>query len=94
MVKSALYELYNDYVVVFKSGSTSENQSQSSLSYEISQSEYVGDKNFKKPMFVLKEKFKKHKMETIVGGSTRSELDIYLSETIVEEEENFDVLRW
>jgi hypothetical protein len=33
-------------------------------------------------------------METGVGGSKRSELDIYLSEAIIEEEGNFDVLRW
>lgn len=67
VVKYALYELYNDYVTVFKSGSTSKNQSQFSLLVESSQSDSVGGQTIGKPMSVLKAKFKKHKMETGVG---------------------------
>ena len=42
----------------------------------------------------MKAKFKKHKIENGISGSKRFELDIYLTKAIVEEEGNFDALRW
>ena len=33
-------------------------------------------------------------MECGIGGSKKTELEIYLTEVIIEEEGNFDVLRW
>ena len=49
-----------------------------------------------KSMSVLKAKFKQHKLESGMGGSKKSELDSYLSESCVkmEEEEKFDILKW
>ena len=46
------------------------------------------------PMNSMKARFKKHKMESGMGGSKRSEIDIYLSEATVEDERSFDILRW
>lgn len=43
---------------------------------------------------MLKAKFKKQKEMFGIGGSKRSELDIYLSESTLEEEGPFDLLRW
>ena len=44
-------------------------------------------------MSVLKAKYKKHKLESGLGGCKQSELEMYLSETIVDED-GLDVLRW
>ena len=43
---------------------------------------------------LMKENFKKQKFDSGLGGSKRSELKIYLSEAIVEDERTFDILRW
>ena len=45
-------------------------------------------------MSLLKERFKKHKQECGSLGSKRTKLDIYLAETIVEDDGNFEILRW
>ena len=42
----------------------------------------------------MKAIFKKHKMESGMGGSKQFEIDIYLSEAIIEDEGYFDILRW
>ena len=42
----------------------------------------------------MKARFKKQKLELGIGGSKQTELDVYLSESIIEEEGSFDILRW
>ena len=49
---------------------------------------------FGKSTSLLKARFKKHKQELGIGGSKQSEIDIYLSESVLEEEGTFDILRW
>ena len=83
--------MYADYVTLYPTSNVSDRQSQGSLLVDSSQ--YMSDSNVK-PVSMLKAKFKRHKMETGSGGSNRSKLKIYLNEEIVEEEANFNVLRW
>ncbi|XP_019161398.1 PREDICTED: zinc finger BED domain-containing protein RICESLEEPER 2-like [Ipomoea nil] len=45
-----------------------------------------------KPQHFLKSQIKKQRLES--GGKKQTELDMYLSEGIVEEEESFDILGW
>ena len=47
-----------------------------------------------KQLLVLKAKFKKHKLKSRFGGSKQSELEMYLSEAIIEDDGFFYVLRW
>ena len=93
-VKYALYELYADYIVVYEFGNVAEIQSQSSHLVERTVSDPVGTNLIGKPKSVLKAKFKKHKMDIGLGGCKKTELETYLTEAIIEEEGNFDVLRW
>ena len=43
---------------------------------------------------MLKARFKQHKLKCDSGGSKRSDLDIYLYKSVIEEERNLDILRW
>ena len=45
-------------------------------------------------MSLLKARFKKHKMNLGFGGSKKTDLDIYLSETVIKDDGPFDILRW
>ena len=45
-------------------------------------------------MSLLKAIFNKHKMNLGFGGSKKIDLDIYLSETVIEDDGPFDILRW
>ena len=45
-------------------------------------------------MSLMKEKFKKQKFDSGLGGSKRFELEIYLSKAIVQDEGTFDILKW
>ncbi|XP_055961844.1 zinc finger BED domain-containing protein RICESLEEPER 2-like [Mercurialis annua] len=85
-VMDDLVELFNDYDVQYKkemavagqTGSSSETQGQ-----------------FSQANSVLKERFLQQMLETGgVGGSKKSELDIYLSEAVAPNDGNFDILRW
>ncbi|XP_031106503.1 zinc finger BED domain-containing protein RICESLEEPER 2-like [Ipomoea triloba] len=94
---TALHELFDDYAVSYsQSGSVSGSSSSSSSgsgsvgsSIETVQSASapVG-----KPQHWLKSQIKKQRMES--GGRKKTELEHYLSEAIVEEENSFDILRW
>ena len=84
-VKSALVELFDDYSASVKLAS------QSSLSIVVSE---LTSSEFRQSMNLLKARFKKKKLELGIGGSKQTELDIYLSESIIEEEGSFDILRW
>ena len=46
-----------------------------------------------KSMSLLKAKFKKHKIDSGLGGSKGSELEIYPSESILDENAKFDILK-
>ena len=35
-----------------------------------------------------------HKTTLGIGGSKKTELDIYISESVIEEDDSFDILRW
>ena len=85
-VRAALYELFDDYCASSKPPPHSVAQSgHSSVATE-------GD-NVKSGS-LLKAKFKKQKMELRQCGSKKSELYIYLSEAVIEEDGTFDILRW
>ena len=83
--KCSLYELFEDYVVMYKpdSNSVSNISSAAPLSQsESGASDFVCGKN----VSVLKARFKKQKLEEgLGGGSKKSELDLYLNEAALEE---------
>ncbi|XP_050214084.1 zinc finger BED domain-containing protein RICESLEEPER 2-like [Mercurialis annua] len=88
-VISDLHELFDDYMMVYTP--RTDFNSRSNFSVEtISQSSVVSSQ----PMSMLKAKFKQQKFETGLVGSKKSELELYLNEAIVEEEGDFDILRW
>ena len=43
---------------------------------------------------MLKERFKKYKSDIGLGGSKKFDMDLYLSESVIKEEGEFDILRW
>ncbi|KAG8644083.1 hypothetical protein MANES_11G097150v8 [Manihot esculenta] len=47
-----------------------------------------------KPKFFLKHHYKKQKLEESGGFDSKTELEVYLSEAIQEEKEDFDVMKW
>ncbi|XP_019150524.1 PREDICTED: zinc finger BED domain-containing protein DAYSLEEPER-like [Ipomoea nil] len=81
--------LFNDYTATYHVQSASR-------TVQSTQSEPVHSQtSVRKPQARMKSRLKKQRMET--GGSSKeTELQIYLSEKLVEDEENvdFDVLRW
>lgn len=88
-VKNNLYELFEDYVSVY--GQSVE----ASQSAPVGQFESVSASTISfKPVLVLKSRFKKHKVDTRYGGSKKSDLEIYLNESVLEEERDLDLLRW
>ncbi|XP_050212795.1 zinc finger BED domain-containing protein RICESLEEPER 2-like [Mercurialis annua] len=48
----------------------------------------------KKPESLTKARFKKHRKEKGTLANKKSELEIYLSESLIEDDDNFDVLKW
>ncbi|XP_050207715.1 zinc finger BED domain-containing protein RICESLEEPER 1-like [Mercurialis annua] len=79
-----LLELFNDYEFQHKKEKAI-GGGQTSLS-----SEHVG--GLSQANSVLKERYLQEIMET--GGTKKFELDLYLREAVVANEENFDILRW
>ncbi|XP_019191058.1 PREDICTED: zinc finger BED domain-containing protein RICESLEEPER 1-like [Ipomoea nil] len=90
-VQSSMVLLFNDYTATYHVNVQSASPTvQSTQSEPIHSQTSVG-----KPQARMKSQLKKQRMET--GGSSKeTELQIYLSEKLVEDEENvdFDVLRW
>ncbi|XP_019194886.1 PREDICTED: zinc finger BED domain-containing protein RICESLEEPER 2-like [Ipomoea nil] len=86
-VVAALAELFDDY-------STSASSTVSSVpSVPVSvQATSASSVSVGKPQHFLKSQIKKQRLES--GGKKQTELDMYLSEGIVEEEEYFDILGW
>ena len=87
LVKFSLFELFEDYKALYcnsvKAGS--ENQSQANFNATHSVKSTVVPSTGK-PKSVLKAKYKQHKMETGLGGSKQSELEMYLSKAIIKED--------
>ena len=91
-VKFAVYELFDDYVALYASTAPTNSATQTcTLS---ASSETVIAATCTSKVSMLKAEFKKQKEMFGIGGSKRSELDIYLSESTLEEEGPFDLLRW
>ncbi|XP_019172864.1 PREDICTED: zinc finger BED domain-containing protein RICESLEEPER 2-like [Ipomoea nil] len=90
-VQSSMVLMFNDYTATYHVQSASPTvQLQSTQSEPVHSQTSVG-----KPQARMKSQLKKQRMES--GGSSKeTELQIYLSEKLVEDEENvdFDVLRW
>ncbi|XP_055959959.1 zinc finger BED domain-containing protein RICESLEEPER 2-like [Mercurialis annua] len=82
-----LLALFNDYELQHKKEKAI-GGGQTSVS-----SEHVG--GLSQANSVLKERYLQEMKETGgVGGTKKSELDLYLGEAVVANEENFDILRW
>ncbi|KAF2282980.1 hypothetical protein GH714_043142 [Hevea brasiliensis] len=47
-----------------------------------------------KPKFFLKHHYKKQKLEALGGVDSKTKLEVYLSEAIQEDKEDFNVLKW
>ena len=91
-IKFAVYELFDDYVALYASTAPTNSATQTcTLS---ASSETVIAATCTSKVSMLKAEFKKQKEMFGIGGSKRSELDIYLSESTLEEEGLFDLLRW
>ncbi|XP_019196303.1 PREDICTED: zinc finger BED domain-containing protein RICESLEEPER 2-like [Ipomoea nil] len=83
-VVAGLAELFDDY-------STSASSSVPSVPVSV-QPTSASSVSVGKPQHFLKSQIKKQRLES--GGKKQTELDMYLSEGIVEEEESFDILGW
>ena len=92
-IKSDLHLLFDDYVSTYAS-STASKPSSGSQSIHTTQSGVVTELPTYGNTMSLKARFKKHKQESRMGGNKKSELEIYLSEAVVEDEGAFDILRW
>ncbi|XP_031099897.1 zinc finger BED domain-containing protein RICESLEEPER 2-like [Ipomoea triloba] len=89
-VLAGLNELFDDYSVPATSSvSTS---SVSAAVGSASSVSSVSSVSVGRPQHLLKSQIKKQRLES--GSKKKTELDIYLSEAIVEEENSFDILRW
>ncbi|CAH9126313.1 unnamed protein product [Cuscuta epithymum] len=87
-IKLGLIELYGDYVTnydVSVSGSSQLTPNSVSL-----QSESSGSR----PVSKFKAQLKKQKQDSGLSGLKKNELELYLSENILEEDNEFDILRW
>ncbi|XP_019177602.1 PREDICTED: zinc finger BED domain-containing protein RICESLEEPER 1-like [Ipomoea nil] len=84
-----LKELFQDYVTCFLVQSVPENSAKSAPSVIISDCVSIG-----KPQALLKSQIKKQKLGTGDLSMKKTELEVYLSEVIVDDEESFDLLRW
>ncbi|XP_031108617.1 zinc finger BED domain-containing protein RICESLEEPER 2-like [Ipomoea triloba] len=89
-VLAGLNELFDDYSILATSS-----VSGSSVSAAVGSASSVSSVSFVsvgRPQHLLKSQIKKQRLES--GSKKKTELDIYLSEAIVEEENSFDILRW
>ncbi|XP_031122619.1 zinc finger BED domain-containing protein RICESLEEPER 2-like [Ipomoea triloba] len=89
-VLAGLNELFDDYSV--PATSSASGSSVSAAVGSASSVSSVSSVSVGRPQHLLKSQIKKQRLES--GGKKKTELDIYLSEAIVEEENSFDILRW
>ncbi|XP_019177886.1 PREDICTED: zinc finger BED domain-containing protein RICESLEEPER 2-like [Ipomoea nil] len=83
-----LKELFEDYVACFPVQSVEQSE-KFSPSITISDSVSVG-----RPQSLLKSQIKKQKLVSGDLSRKKTELEVYLSEVIVDEDDSFDLLRW
>ena len=96
LIKSSLFELFDDYKAMYTSAieSGSNIQIQSATHIDIAHLALNIDSGSSgKQLSILKAKFKKHKLESGLGGSKQSELKMYLSD-VIEDDGSCDVLQW
>ncbi|XP_021602385.2 zinc finger BED domain-containing protein RICESLEEPER 2-like [Manihot esculenta] len=90
-VKSYLFDLFNEYKKVYQ---PNVEQFNDNSSQQLSGSCSTTDSINPKPKFFLKHHYKKQKLEESGGFDSKTELEVYLSEAIQEEKEDFDVMKW
>ncbi|XP_031099219.1 zinc finger BED domain-containing protein RICESLEEPER 2-like [Ipomoea triloba] len=88
-VMKDLKELYADYVTSFPVQSDSVPVEQSVPPTVLSDPVSVG-----RPQSLLKSQLKKQRLESGELGRKKTELEVYLSEEIIEEDGEFDLLKW
>ncbi|XP_031131905.1 zinc finger BED domain-containing protein RICESLEEPER 2-like [Ipomoea triloba] len=88
-VMKDLKELYADYVTSFPVQSDPVPVEQSVPPTVLSDPVSVG-----RPQSLLKSQFKKQRLESGELGRKKTELEVYLSEAIIEEDGEFDLLKW
>ncbi|XP_050238141.1 zinc finger BED domain-containing protein RICESLEEPER 2-like [Mercurialis annua] len=83
-VKNELYRLFNEYKNMY-----------SNMTHEGSllTSSGIVESN-RKPISILKAKYKKERLESGCFTNKKNELDIYLDEVILEDVEELDILKW
>ncbi|KAG8651822.1 hypothetical protein MANES_06G026760v8 [Manihot esculenta] len=90
-VKSCLFDLFNEYKKMYQPDVEQFNDNSSQqLSGSCSTTGSINPK----PKFFLKHHYKKQKLEESGGFDSKIELEVYLSEAIQEEKEDFDVMKW
>ncbi|XP_019184375.1 PREDICTED: uncharacterized protein LOC109179325 [Ipomoea nil] len=89
VVVVGLKELFQDYVACFHVQFVPENSDKSAPLVIISDSVSVG-----KPQALLRSQIKKQKLGSADLSMKKTELEVYLSEVIVDDEDSFDLLRW
>ncbi|XP_031100840.1 zinc finger BED domain-containing protein RICESLEEPER 2-like [Ipomoea triloba] len=92
-VLAGLNELFDDYSVPATSSVSGSSVSAAvGSASSVSSMTSVSSVSVGRPQHLLKSQIKKQRLES--GSKKKTELDIYLSEAIVEEENSFDILRW
>ncbi|XP_019181603.1 PREDICTED: zinc finger BED domain-containing protein RICESLEEPER 4-like [Ipomoea nil] len=92
-VQSALLELYNDYAATYSVDVNTEPAAVAQPSQTVSVSVQPSAVTVGRPQGKLKSQLKRQRMES--GGSLKqTDLQIYLSEAIVEDKVDFDILKW
>ncbi|XP_019192835.1 PREDICTED: zinc finger BED domain-containing protein RICESLEEPER 1-like [Ipomoea nil] len=92
-IQSALLELYNDYAATYSVDVNPEPAAVGQPSQTVSVSVQPSAVTVGRPQGKLKSQLKRQRMES--GGSLKqTDLQIYLSEAIVEDKVDFDILKW
>ncbi|XP_043818222.1 zinc finger BED domain-containing protein RICESLEEPER 2-like [Manihot esculenta] len=90
-VKSCLFDLFNEYKKMYQPDVEQFNDNSSQqLSGSCSTTGSINPK----PKFFLKHHYKKQKLEESGGFDSKTELEVYLSEAIQEEKDDFDIMKW
>ena len=98
LVKSSLFELFDDYKAMYTSTATelsSDIQIESAIHVDIGHlAPDIDSGSFGKQLSILKHKFKNYKLESGLSGSKQSELEMYLNEVVIGDDGSYDVLIW
>ncbi|XP_019168811.1 PREDICTED: zinc finger BED domain-containing protein RICESLEEPER 2-like [Ipomoea nil] len=91
-VQAAMVELFGDYAAIY-SVNVQQSSSDSSSGSQPDVPPVQSHATIGRPQNMLKNKLKRQKMEAS-GSYKETELQVYLSEKIVEDTPDFDILRW